>query len=94
VRSFSDGREEGAHSKGFTHWTSPEEPGLYVQKLAAFYGLSEAPAQDPDGISVENFGMADNLMMMGAIDDAGYGIETEFEQAVNNIAAYFTANPP
>jgi nucleoside 2-deoxyribosyltransferase len=68
-----------------------EEPGLYVERLAAFYGLSEVPTEDPDGIGVENFGMADNLMMMGAIDDAGHGIETDVELAVRHIADYFAA---
>jgi nucleoside 2-deoxyribosyltransferase len=68
-----------------------EDPGLYVERVQAFYDLPEVPTEDPDGIGVENFGMADNLMMMGAIDDAGYGIETDFEQAVRNIADYLAS---
>jgi nucleoside 2-deoxyribosyltransferase len=66
----------------------PEEPGLYAERVAAFYGLG-VPGSDRDGNSVESFAMADNLMMMGAIDDAGFGIETDFAQAIMNAAAYF-----
>jgi nucleoside 2-deoxyribosyltransferase len=83
------GKPVFAYYEAAPFYGEPEEPGLYVDRVADFYDLDEPPTADPDGISVENFGMADNLMMMGAIDDAGYGIETDFEQAVLNIAAHF-----
>lgn len=95
--AFEMGAARGMGKPVFAYYeTEPfyglvEEPGLYVDRLARFYGLPEPPEVDPDGLSVENFGMSDNLMMMGAIDDAGYPIETDFEQAVMNIAEYFLA---
>ena len=98
--AFEMGCARGLNKPVFAYYEAepfygePEAPGLYVDRVADFYGLSEPPSEDPDGIGVENFGMADNLMMMGAIDDAGYGIETDFEKAVANIATYLTANPP
>jgi nucleoside 2-deoxyribosyltransferase len=87
------GKPVFAYYEAAPFYGEPEEPGLYADRVAAFYGLDEPPATDPDGVSVENFGMADNLMMMGAIDDAGFGIETDFEQAVLNVAAYFMRQP-
>lgn len=84
------GKPVFAYYEAAPFYGQPEEPGLYVERVAAFYGLEAPPAADPGGASVESFGMADNLMMMGAIDEAGFGIETKFEQAVLNVAAYFT----
>jgi nucleoside 2-deoxyribosyltransferase len=98
--AFEMGVARGMNKPVFAYYEAepfygaPEEPGLYVDRVAEFYGMDEPPAEDPDGIGIENFGMADNLMMMGAIDDAGYGIETDFEKAVSHIAVYLTANPP
>jgi nucleoside 2-deoxyribosyltransferase len=95
--AFEMGAARGMNKPVFAYYEAapfygmPEEPGLYVERVARFYGLSEVPEQDPDGLSVENFGMSDNLMMMGAIDEAGHGIETDFERAVTNIAEYFLA---
>lgn len=83
------GKPVFAYYEAAPFYGAAEEPGLYVDRVAEFYGLDQPPSMDPNGISVENFGMADNLMMMGAIDVAGFGIETDFERAVQNIAEYF-----
>ena len=41
---------------------------------------------DVHGQLVERFGMADNLMMIGALDDAGSTIQPTFEEAILRIA--------
>jgi len=71
-----------------------EAPGLYPARVSRYYGLDDAlPARDPDGLTVENFAMSDNLMMIGALDDAGYGVAGDFDEAVARAAAWFLAHP-
>ncbi len=54
----------------------------FPQRTLAYYGLDPAPgdgdppARDPLGLAIENFGMADNLMLEGAILDAGFAVVT------------------
>ena len=65
-----------------------ESPGVYADRVATHYPLDPAnPQRDIHGQSVENFGMADNLMMMGALDDAGADIQPSFRATVLRIAA-------
>lgn len=71
-----------------------ETPGFYAARLSRFYGLDDAyPERDLDGLTVENFQMSDNLMMIGALDDAGYGVAADFDLAVAHAAAWFLAHP-
>ena len=65
-----------------------ESPGMYADRVATHYPLDPTnPQRDIHGQSVENFGMADNLMMMGALDDAGADIQPSFRATVLRIAA-------
>ena len=49
-----------------------EAPRLYADKVAAHYKRDpKNPSMDIDGQSIESFAMADNLMIIGALDDAG-----------------------
>lgn len=69
-----------------------ESPGLYPARVATYYKLDPTnPQTDIDGQSIENFAMADNLMMMGALDDAGADIHPSFRAAVLRIAEDLTA---
>ena len=66
-----------------------EAPGLYVDKVAAHYKRDpKNPQVDIDGQSIEDFDMADNLMMIGALDDAGANIQPTFREAILSIAEY------
>ena len=66
-----------------------EASGLYPDKVAAHYGHDPRhPQVDIDGQSIEHFAMADNLMMIGALDDAGADIQPSFRAAVLRIAEY------
>lgn len=70
-----------------------ESPGLYADRVAMYYQLDPESSQvDIDGQTVESFEMADNLMMMGAIDDAGVGdIQPSFSAVVMRIAEHVLA---
>lgn len=53
-------------------WGYTLDGRLYADRVAA--GDAEV---DTDGMAIERFGMADNLMMIGAIDDSGGRLVTE-----------------
>jgi hypothetical protein len=87
------GRPDYAESAGL-------EPGRqsgfdlpsYAQRVASFYGLREAqPATDPDGLHVEQFGMTDNLMLIGALEDSNTAIAAGFDAAVVNAVRHILA---
>ena len=66
-----------------------EPPGLYIDKVAAYHELKPANSRvDIDGLLIDDFEMADNLMMIGALDDAGTRIQTSFRAAILRIAEY------
>ena len=66
-----------------------EAPGLYADKVAAHYKRDpKNPSMDIDGQSIESFAMADNLMIIGALDDAGSKIHPSFRAAILRIAEY------
>ena len=49
-----------------------ELPGQYSDRVAAYSGTGqERPTVDADGLTIENFGLEDNLMMIGALEDSG-----------------------
>ena len=65
----------------------PEAAGLYADKVAIHYMLDpKNPRVDVDGQLVENFGIADNLMMIGALNDAGSTVQPTFKDAILRIA--------
>ena len=66
-----------------------ESPGVYAARVAKYYKLDPANSRaDIDGQSIESFAMADNLMMMGALDDAGADIQPTFHAVIIRIAEY------
>ncbi len=69
-----------------------ETPGLYADRVAKFYQLSkDNPDIDVHGQSIENFKMADNLMMIGSLETGERKISESFEAAVLNIAEMIKA---
>lgn len=66
-----------------------EPAGLYPDRVRRLVGQSaENAAVDVDGLLIEDFEMADNLMMIGALDDAGGRLQTSFEQALLRAAEH------
>ena len=66
-----------------------EPAGLYPDRVRRLVGQSaENAAMDVDGLLIEDFGMADNLMMIGALDDSGGTLQTSFEQALLRVAEH------
>ena len=64
-----------------------EAPGLYADKVAVHYKRDlKNPQVDINGQSIENFAMADNLMLLGALDAAGANIQPSFHAAILRIA--------
>ena len=65
-----------------------EAPGTYVDRVRAHCSVSEHdPRVDADGLTVDDFGMADNLMMVGALESGAGAIAESFDRAIEQIAA-------
>ena len=72
-----------------------EAPGVYADKVALHHGLSaEEPHVDINGLTVERFGMADNLMMVGALADTDTDVQPSFREALSRIAEYLSERAP
>ncbi|GAA6138830.1 hypothetical protein NBRC116583_25770 [Arenicella sp. 4NH20-0111] len=70
-----------------------EKPGIYRDRVKKYYPISpENEDTDADGQSIENFEMADNLMMIGSLLSGSGEIADSFEQAIIQIADYIKAN--
>ena len=64
-----------------------EVPGMYVDRVGTHCSVSEHdPRVDADGLTVDDFGMADNLMMIGALESGAGVIAGSFEHAIVQIA--------
>ena len=64
-----------------------EAPGLYVERVRTHCSVSEHdPRVDADGLTVDDFGMADNLMMIGALESGAGAVAGDFDQAVMQVA--------
>lgn len=69
-----------------------EQPGLYAERVAKYYSVDpENPEKDIHGQSIENFGMEDNLMMIGALQSGHGDIANSFEGAILQIAEHIQA---
>ena len=65
-----------------------EVPGMYVDRVGTHCSVSEHdPRVDADGLTVDDFGMADNLMMIGALESGAGAIAESFDRAIEQIAA-------
>jgi len=66
-----------------------EIAGIYKDRVAKHYPVSSSdPHKDVHGQSIEDFQMADNLMMVGALDTANGSIASDFENVIMQIAEY------
>ncbi len=64
-----------------------EQAGIYKDRVQKFYPVSKLqPHTDAFGQSIEDFQMADNLMMIGVLESGSGVIADSFEQAVMQIA--------
>lgn len=93
--AFEMGYMAGANKPVFAYYDAkpfygaPEVPGLYKDRVKTFWSvLKEDVSLDKDGLSIENFSMTDNLMMVGAHTDTGYDVASSFQQVILNIADY------
>ena len=68
-----------------------EAAGLYPDKVALHHGLHpDQPDVDIDGLTVENFAMTDNLMMVGALADTNTDVQPSFQEALLRIAEFLS----
>ena len=64
-----------------------EAPGLYVERVRAHGPASaEIAGVDANGHAVDDFEMADNLMMIGALQSGAGEIADDFDRAVMQVA--------
>ena len=64
-----------------------EAPGLYVDRVASrSSGSADQARVDADGLAIDDFEMADNLMMIGALESGAGTIAGDFDQAVMQVA--------
>ena len=64
-----------------------EAPGMYVDRVRDHGFRSAHDARvDADGHSIDDFQMADNLMMIGALESGTGSIAGDFEQAILQVA--------
>ena len=64
-----------------------EAPGLYVDRVREHGSVSAHDARvDADGHAIDDFQMADNLMMVGALESGAGAIAGDFDEAVMQIA--------
>jgi nucleoside 2-deoxyribosyltransferase len=85
------------------------DPAEYAERVARFCAVTKAPdgrLTDPQGLTVEDFGLPDNLMMIHALDLHGYTLVTPkvaaediwhdltaFEACVKRLAAHAASTP-
>lgn len=70
-----------------------EKPGIYAERVKKYYQVDKThPEKDIHGQSIEDFQMADNLMMIGSLDDTGGDIHLTFEAAILDIAKRITTS--
>ena len=72
-----------------------EVPGRYSDRVVEHHKVDPVNAHaDIDGLIIEDFDMPDNLMMMGALDDADTDIQPSFRDVILRIAEYLMARSP
>lgn len=71
-----------------------EAPGLLTERVVQYYQVDpENPEVDIHGQTIENFEMADNLMMIGALESGAGEIAPTFDAVIMQIANYLLALP-
>ena len=70
-----------------------ESPGTFADRVREHCGVSaQDPRVDGDGLAIEDFQMADNLMMVGALDSGAGRIAAGFDEVVIQIAESLPAH--
>lgn len=88
------GKPVFAYYEAEPFYGEPETPGLYKDRVATYYEMSDNPEIDAYGQSIENFGMPDNLMMVGALKSGAGTVAMSLEKAVLQIADYLNSKKP
>jgi len=66
---------------------SDEKPGIYAERVKKHYTVSKTQTdKDSHGQTIEDFQMADNLMMVGSLYSANGEIALNFESVILQIA--------
>jgi len=93
--AFEMGYMAGLNKPVFAYYESEpfygtiEKPGLYADRVKQFYQVDpNDDHKDIYGQSIENFNMADNLMMLGAMTSGSGVIATDFDSVIKQIATY------
>ena len=64
-----------------------ERPGAYIDRVGNHRSMSVHDVRvDADGHAIDDFQMADNLMMVGALESGAGAIAEDFEHAIRQIA--------
>ncbi len=78
-------------TKPFYGWQ--EQQGLYADRVKQYYQVDPKDAhKDFDGLTIEQFGMEDNLMMIGALNTGAGQVAANFDTVIKQIAQYILAN--
>lgn len=96
--AFEMGYMQGLNKPVFAYYDAEpfygkaEKPLIYKEKVKKYYPVSEDQhGVDKFGQSIEDFQMADNLMMIGALDSPNHEIATTFEGAILQIAKHLSS---
>jgi Nucleoside 2-deoxyribosyltransferase len=97
--AFEMGYMRGLNKAVFAYYDAtpfygqPESPGLYKERVVLHYPVTaEQAGNDIHGQSIEDFGMADNLMMIGALESGNQNIAADFESVILQIAEHVQSN--
>lgn len=82
------GKPVFAYYEATPFYGQPEEPGIYAERVEAYYKTADDGHTDVHGQSIENFQMADNLMMIGSLHSGSGEIAPDLESAILQIAEY------
>ncbi len=78
-----------AYYEATPFYGEPEKAGLYKDRVKTFYTVSATDAHtDIHGQTIEDFGMSDNLMMIGAMQTANGQVADNFDAVIGQIAKY------
>jgi nucleoside 2-deoxyribosyltransferase len=75
-----------AYYDALPFYGAAEIPGLYKDRVSQHYPVDPNGETDVHGQSIEDFKMADNLMMIGALQSGKGTIAYSFEAAILQIA--------
>ena len=93
--AFEMGYMRGLNKPVFAYYeTKPfygavEQQGIYADRVKQYYQVDPKDAhKDFDGLSIEQFAMEDNLMMIGALNTGAGQVAANFDTVIKQIAQY------